>query len=259
MRRWWKTCVALVVLGYALAPGQTTSVALRPQSQYILVDSSGKVRVGLENVQELHAYTIRVKFDPLVLSCRGVRGLQFFGSSGVLFTLIDSAQGTVQVDEALLGTGGRSGSGDLFEMVFVGVSAGTARLQFDNADLRDINNTKITVQTTDAEIVVGGPTGVEEARSLGASRMELSNYPNPFNLSTAIVIRGLASGPAVMRIYSILGEEVFRKEIAPAHDGMQTVVWEARDGSAKVVPTGVYVVNVEAGAFAWSRKIMLVK
>jgi hypothetical protein len=255
----WPRFFVLLTLGHALALGQTTSVALLPASQHIGIDSSGKARVTLESVQALHAYTIRVEFNPEVVTCGGVTGLLFFGPSSVLFAKIDTLQGFVQVDEALLGAGGQSGSGDLFELNFVGAGNGTTQLQFGNADLRNAGNERLAVRTLDAEMQVGLVSGVGGSGADGGGLMDIANFPNPFNLSTAIVVRGVANGPANMRIYSILGEEVFHKEIVSNRDVSEIVVWDARMSSAKIVPSGVYVVKVEAGAFAVARKIMLVK
>jgi hypothetical protein len=258
MRR-LKTLVIVIMLQCVLAGAQTVALSIQPAAQRIAIDSSGKVRVAIDSVKALHAYSIRVHYDPVILRYRSFQGLQFLGTSSFLFKQVDSVNGFVQIDEALLGPGGRSGSGNLFEMTFVASSNGTAKLQFTDADLRDSTNTMIPAGMLDADIQVGNVSGVEETKRERLEAVQVVNYPNPFNLSTTIVVRGEVRTHATLQIFSSIGQEVFRTNIAPGQGEGMIVTWNARDYSGKVVPSGMYLLRVEANASVYWTKTLLVK
>ena len=256
----WRMGLVLVCMLQSVpAWGETVSLALEPAAQHIGLDSSGKVRVAVNTEIMLHAYSIKIKYDPLILHYQSFRGLQFFGSSSFLFKQIDSANGLIQVDEALLGPGGRIGSGGFFEVTFVGTTNGTTLLQFDETDLRDSTSTALPVVTQNAEIQVGNANGVEETAVAKSNNIQLMSYPNPFNLSTTIVIKGELRTPTIMQIFSVLGQEVFSKAIASGYGDGRAIMWDARDRSGKIVPSGMYFVRVEANASIYWRRIVLVK
>ena len=79
-------------------------------------------------------------------------------------------------------------------------------------------------------------------------------YPNPFNASTAISFKLQASSQVELKVFDITGREV--ESLVSGHwsQGQHSVVWDA-DGMG----SGVYFVRLEAGEFAQTRKILLVK
>lgn len=80
------------------------------------------------------------------------------------------------------------------------------------------------------------------------------NYPNPFNPSTTIAFALPVSGPASLRIYSTLGQEVATlvNEVLPA--GQHRVVWNAAGLSS-----GLYFCRLECAGKVLTQRMTLMK
>lgn len=81
------------------------------------------------------------------------------------------------------------------------------------------------------------------------------NYPNPFNPSTNISFTVPQDGPAVLKVFNMLGQEVatlFNEEAVAGRLYKATF-------DASSLPTGVYVSRLEFGGQAVMRKMLFVK
>jgi hypothetical protein len=94
-----------------------------------------------------------------------------------------------------------------------------------------------------------------ETESERPASVELrQNYPNPFNPDTNIVFYLPEERPVKVGIYNIVGQQValLAEEVMGA--GEHTITWNAAD-----MPSGIYIVQLEAGNRAFTRKITLIK
>ncbi|MFH1852045.1 MAG: T9SS type A sorting domain-containing protein, partial [Candidatus Neomarinimicrobiota bacterium] len=80
------------------------------------------------------------------------------------------------------------------------------------------------------------------------------NYPNPFNPSTTIGYALPEAGMVTVKIYNLLGAEVATLANGFREAGRYSVRWQANNMSS-----GVYLVQMRAGDFSQTRKIMLMK
>ena len=80
------------------------------------------------------------------------------------------------------------------------------------------------------------------------------NYPNPFNAKTIIKFELLQQSPILIDIYNILGHKVetLVNDIRPA--GYNQVTWNADDFSS-----GIYFYRIQAGTYAETKKMLLIK
>ena len=97
----------------------------------------------------------------------------------------------------------------------------------------------------------------EEAdpRALPAQFVLRQNYPNPFNSRTTIPYELPQPAPVRLEIFSITGQRIATliSEQRPA--GLHQVIWEAEGRLA----SGVYFYRLEAGPFARTRRLLLLK
>lgn len=80
------------------------------------------------------------------------------------------------------------------------------------------------------------------------------NYPNPFNPSTRISFNIPDPGRVALLVYDLLGREVARPADGFLSQGSHTVVFGAEGLAA-----GVYLYRLNAGGFAETRKMVLVR
>jgi hypothetical protein len=119
------------------------------------------------------------------------------------------------------------------------------------------------VITTDApggieEVVLTGTgeplTSVEEEETVPGSYVLEQNYPNPFNPETEIRYGVPVGGHVVIRVYTMLGEEVSTLVDEYQEPGWHTVVFGGENLSS-----GLYLYRLEASDFFSSRKMILLK
>ncbi len=114
----------------------------------------------------------------------------------------------------------------------------------------------------------GAVTHSEEILIMAALPKEFAlrqNFPNPFNPSTTIRFELPVRAKVSIRIYNILGQEVYElanREFAAGFHGMQ---WNGINAQNRAVASGVYIYRVVAQSlegkerFVKTRKMMLVK
>jgi len=79
------------------------------------------------------------------------------------------------------------------------------------------------------------------------------NYPNPFNPSTTINFTMKKAGLATLKVYDMLGRNVFEKQLQ-ASIGANSVTFDAQN-----LTSGVYFYQLNAEGFSKTMKMMLVK
>lgn len=82
----------------------------------------------------------------------------------------------------------------------------------------------------------------------------LSNYPNPFNPTTAISYQLQDAGRVSLRVYNTAGKLVSTLVDGWRDAGSHEVTFEG-----SLLPSGIYVYRLEAGSFSASGKMVLVK
>ncbi len=85
------------------------------------------------------------------------------------------------------------------------------------------------------------------------------NYPNPFNYSTQIEYSIPTRSDVTLTVYNILGQRVseFRADGLPA--GSYRYEWDGAAENGAAVASGVYLYRLEAGRYAVTKKMVLLK
>jgi hypothetical protein len=91
-------------------------------------------------------------------------------------------------------------------------------------------------------------------------RLALAAVPNPFNPRTEIRYELSVTSPVDLRIFDVAGrlvDVVLAGEDRPA--GAHAVTWQGRDLQGRAVPSGTYIVRLEAAGATTQRKISLLR
>lgn len=85
------------------------------------------------------------------------------------------------------------------------------------------------------------------------------NYPNPCNPETEIKYQLPEATTVTLKIYNLMGQEVRtllnKEEVA----GYHVVRWNGKDEQGLVLASGIYIYRIEAGSFAVSKKLALIR
>lgn len=106
------------------------------------------------------------------------------------------------------------------------------------------------------------PTSVEEDNRVNPSAFDLDqNSPNPFNPLTTISysIPPGASDRIILNVYDIRGALIKTLVDSFISPGTHTVVWDGTDSGGNRVSSGIYMYQLQAGAFTKSNKMILMR
>ena len=99
----------------------------------------------------------------------------------------------------------------------------------------------------------------QSAPAPGTLRAEPS-VPNPFHDTVAIrLLTDRARAPIVIDLYAVSGRHVRRLELAPETPGRQEIVWNGRDASGTLLPSGIYVYRATLAGQTVSGRLVLVR
>lgn len=104
------------------------------------------------------------------------------------------------------------------------------------------------------------PTAVNKMENGMAESFSLAqNYPNPFNSSTTIKYRIAHHSYVELRIYDILGQNVFTLMEGLMDPGEYHIFWDGKNANGEDLPSGIYIYMIRTGSTRLQRKLLLMK
>lgn len=214
-----------------------------PELTEIELDAQAVVDVRVDSVRSMMGFSAQVSYDSETVRVLRVREGTMFTSPTFFAAFIDSVEGTIKVESALLG-GGRKvdGSGLLFSIDVFGKAEGTDTLSFFDVNLRDVDREKIEPVAKNGILIIGKPGSVEFPGTIPYSYRLFQNFPNPFNPVTNIQFYLPHVSTVSIRLYNTKGQEIQRllngKVLQPGYHMIKI--------NAAGLPGGVYYYRFEA-------------
>ncbi|HDY89540.1 MAG TPA: T9SS type A sorting domain-containing protein [bacterium] len=87
----------------------------------------------------------------------------------------------------------------------------------------------------------------------------LSNYPNPFNVSTAIEFSISEAGFVTLYIYNITGQKINTLISGNMYPGTHSILWNGRNEKGNSISSGMYLLLLRTNYRIKSHRIMLMK
>ncbi len=107
--------------------------------------------------------------------------------------------------------------------------------------------------------IVSSAANLQKPAFLPKSFEIVQSYPNPFNATTAIVLKTDRNVILEATIFNILGKEVFRFGKKQYTAGAHRLVWNGINNNGKEVSSGIYTIVLTNGRHSTSRKLVLIK
>lgn len=104
----------------------------------------------------------------------------------------------------------------------------------------------------------GEPSGVDGG-NLAKQELMISSYPNPFNPQTQISFELSTSEQVRVSVFDMNGRRIAKIAERTFGEGPQTLDWNGRDNAGRLVPSGTYLLRIDAGQETWHGKMMLVR
>lgn len=105
----------------------------------------------------------------------------------------------------------------------------------------------------------GQTIAIKENDDLPVERVLYQNTPNPFNPSTIIRYHLPVSGPVSLKIYNLLGQEVYTLVHGAQQAGRYEVRWDGKDNYGNAVASGIYIYRLTTGNIVQSKKMILIR
>ena len=105
-----------------------------------------------------------------------------------------------------------------------------------------------------------GALSAVDDNSITVDRFELKgNYPNPFNPTTKIRFTNDRSSNVKVTVYALTGEKVATIMNKSVNAGAYDVSWNGRNTNGKIVPTGMYLYDIESDGRRLQGKMLFLK
>jgi len=85
------------------------------------------------------------------------------------------------------------------------------------------------------------------------------NYPNPFNPETRINFKMVRAGTVELGVYNLRGQLVRSLVSGTQSAGEHSVIWDGRNDSGQVMPSGTYLYKVRANGYEETKKMEFLK
>ncbi len=104
-------------------------------------------------------------------------------------------------------------------------------------------------------------SGIEEHSEIPDLFKDISNYPNPFNISTVIDFYYNYEKPSNVRfgIYSLAGHIIYERYIYCSQEGIYHLTWNGLNEQSIEVPSGIYFYRLESIYGVTTNKMVLQK
>lgn len=127
-----------------------------------------------------------------------------------------------------------------------------------NMDTGEVQNTA-TMLVADDVVAVQDEGDASPSDELRAAVLQVNAYPNPFNPLTNIRYVLPESGSVTVRVHDLAGRVITTLVQGRKEAGMHETVWQGRNDQGQQVASGVYLVQVRAGVYVNSQKLVLSK
>lgn len=120
----------------------------------------------------------------------------------------------------------------------------------------DIGNRQFIIQNPPID-----KTSVDDGEAIVPTKMALHPaFPNPFNPETKIIYDVAEPARVNLIVYDILGKEILRLvDGVYQNAGRYRMTWYAQNEEGEAMPTGVYLVVMQAGQFVKTQKLILLR
>ena len=124
----------------------------------------------------------------------------------------------------------------------------------------DISPTVITYDDSQGDISLDTTLMNIAAANLLPEKSHLAqNYPNPFNPITVISYQTSINTFVELTVYNTLGKTIITLVEKNQPAGYYEIEWNGRDASQRDVAGGVYLLQLKAGNYSKTRKIILIR
>jgi len=257
--------LALCLIFPVSITAQTVSVWIEPAETRIAPGEYCTLYVHVDDgVDSLSCAWCSLGFDSTVVSCVSARKGELYNYAAfpTFFDWDIPSADTVSVTACVLGY--RSyiiPPGNLFEITFEALALGVTDVEFGQLSVFDIDRGDLGEDIVhQGRIIVTTQTGGTVPPAEGG---RLSNYPNPFNPATTIVLElpaGSGDGRSTeIDIYDAAGRTVRRLFSGTAPAGRSEIHWDGTSDAGSAVSSGLYMAVSRTGPLRLERKLVLIR
>ena len=216
-----------------------------------------RLELWAHSVERLSMGHLLLEYDDKAMNYKSARAGDFLTRDKVSSAfLVETNSNKIDISMARLPQKGQqassSGSGVIAVFEFERTT-GTdlSCIKVTNADFRTLDNANISVGDL-GDLVLNGT-------DLPTSYALSQNYPNPFNNHTQLQFSLPQTSRVRMTVMNLLGQPVRTLALTEFEAGMHRIVWDGKNDYGREVAGGIYLIQMEAGAFKQTREMLFLK
>ena len=137
------------------------------------------------------------------------------------------------------------------------IDAGLDKLTLDGIPVIEISTEDYMGSAPDIGAIETEGTPAIVQSFFASGDHHIMNYPNPFQLTTNIVLMVSQTGDVRVDIYDMTGRQIQTLDEGLRSKGMHTLNWPARDENGNMLPGGIYIARMSTGSKVSNTKMML--
>jgi hypothetical protein len=234
-------------------------------SSGLSVGEEFEVAIRAQNVSELYGYALRLDYDATSLML--LKSTKMAATEGVflrdttdnpaLFFATEEEIGLskqITIVGSMTGnTNGTTGTGVVANLRFRVISDTSGTISLSNVEVADVNHGYNLL--SQQQLII---------QAVPQTTVALQNYPNPFNPETWMPFHLANDAKVTIKIYDLSGRLVRRIDLGQRTPGYhvsqsQAAYWNGRNEYGEIVSSGVYFYTIQAGNYAATRKMLMLK
>ncbi len=97
------------------------------------------------------------------------------------------------------------------------------------------------------------------AEQLSCNDLSIQIFPNPFKTNTSISYNLPVRSEVIVSIFDALGQKIKQMVNGNQNSGKNSIAWDGTDNTGKRMKPGTYIVQIQAGEYFQTKRIVLVK
>jgi len=218
-----------------------------------------EVPVTVTNVKEpLYTFILNISYDSKYLTYQETNKTNLTEK----FEMVANGKDSAIVHIAMAGIKGVEKDGEILRLVFKGNRSNISETDMALEITRAIINDYEIINDNNGQIGLPKQQAEAEIISIPEQFCLHSNYPNPFNPTTAIKYAlpiDKNNYFVTLKIYDALGRLVKTLVELNQASGSYQVIWDGRDMNGRTVTSGIYFYTIQAGDFRMTKKMVLIR
>ena len=209
------------------------------------------IPISVDQIPDLKGFSITIELLDGIESFSGIEAVELLPGNNegrtLLFHKVDGNCLTIDGAVCNKSIHGIRYQGVLFYLNLISGGKEAENIQIVKAIIRDSHNRDYKIEYSNKISITSGEYLLSQ------------NYPNPFNKETNFKVQIPQDDYIDVSIYNMVGQQIRTLYKGIIKQGLHSFSWNSMNSADQVVPSGIYLLKMNATHFSKSKKMLLIK